>query len=257
MPRLVISLGAQARNLLAGQPDAAGGLDQAGDGVAQRGLAHAVAPDDGEHAALDREGHALQRVRAAVVDVEAIDHQDRAARLARRHQRIARTTAASVLAPHVDRLHLRVVLDLARACRSSARGRCASRSRARPRLSAMSRSCSISTKLMCAGSEFSSATSSRRSAGDSPAAGSSNRIRRGAPASAMPISSWRCWPCDEARHRLVGDVREAHALEQVVGGHRRMRGSRARARSEKRPLATPRTARNRLSRTAQCAEQQR
>ena len=28
------------------------------------------------------------------------------------------------------------------------------------------------------------------------AAGSSNRIRRGAPASAMPISSCRCWPCD-------------------------------------------------------------
>jgi hypothetical protein len=48
---------------------------------------------------------------------------------------------------------------------------------------------------MCAGSDVSSATSSRRSAGDRPAAGSSNRISRGAPASAMPISSWRCCPC--------------------------------------------------------------
>ena len=56
---------------------------QPGDRVAQRGLAHAVAADDAEHAALQREAHALQRVRAAVVDVEAFDDQNGAGRLRR------------------------------------------------------------------------------------------------------------------------------------------------------------------------------
>jgi hypothetical protein len=71
----------QPEDLLAGEPHAAargaGGLDEAGDRVAERGLAHAVAADDGEHAVIEREGDALQRVRAAVVDVEASDLEDR------------------------------------------------------------------------------------------------------------------------------------------------------------------------------------
>ena len=46
----------QAEDLLAEQPDAAGGRHQAGDGVAQRRLAHAVAADDAEHAAVDASG---------------------------------------------------------------------------------------------------------------------------------------------------------------------------------------------------------
>jgi hypothetical protein len=74
-------IGRQAEDLFAGELDAAGGAHQPGDGVAQRGLAHAVAADDGQHAVLDRECHALQRVRAPVVDVEALDPQDRAAHL--------------------------------------------------------------------------------------------------------------------------------------------------------------------------------
>jgi hypothetical protein len=46
---------------------------QTHDRLAQRGLAHAVAADDGEHAALQGEVDALERVRVAVVDVEAAD----------------------------------------------------------------------------------------------------------------------------------------------------------------------------------------
>jgi hypothetical protein len=77
MPRCVIWCGAQAQDL-ARQPDAAGGRHQAGDRVAQRGLAHAVAADDAQHAVVERQAHALQRVGAAVVDVQALDHQQRA-----------------------------------------------------------------------------------------------------------------------------------------------------------------------------------
>src|SRR6267142_1534384 len=46
--------------------------------------------------------------------------------------------------------------------------------------SATSRSCSMMMKLMWVGRASSSATSSRRSAGERPAAGSSNRMKRGA-----------------------------------------------------------------------------
>ena len=82
-------------------------------------------------------------------------------------------------------------------------------------------------KPMCSGSAASSATSSRRSPGDRPAAGSSNRMSRGAPASAMPISSWRCWPCDRLDTRLLRHGLQAHALEQLVGRQaRRVRGAR-------------------------------
>ena len=70
---------AQARDLgrravgdgVAGEHDAAGGdRHQPHDGVAQRGLAHAVAPDHRQDAALQAKIDALQGVRGAVVDVE-------------------------------------------------------------------------------------------------------------------------------------------------------------------------------------------
>jgi hypothetical protein len=73
----------QAEDLLAREPDAAARRHQAGDGVAQRGLAHAVAPDDAEHAALQREAHSLQRMGAAVEDVERLDAQRRRGRAVR------------------------------------------------------------------------------------------------------------------------------------------------------------------------------
>ena len=59
-------------DVLAGEPHrAAGGAHEAHDRLAQGGLAHAVAADDREHAGGQRQIDALQRVRAAVVDVEA------------------------------------------------------------------------------------------------------------------------------------------------------------------------------------------
>jgi hypothetical protein len=70
----------QAEDLFAGQLDAAAGTHEPGDRVAQRGLAHAVAADDAEHAAFDREAHTLQRVGMSVVDVQSFDDQHRPAR---------------------------------------------------------------------------------------------------------------------------------------------------------------------------------
>jgi hypothetical protein len=67
-----------AQQFLAMQLDTAGGRHQPGDGIAQRGLAHAVAADDAEHAMLDGQLHTLQRMRSAVVHVQAFDDQDRA-----------------------------------------------------------------------------------------------------------------------------------------------------------------------------------
>ncbi len=49
------------------------------DRVAQRRLAHAVAADDRQHAALQRQRHALQRVRLAVIDLQVLHLQDRLA----------------------------------------------------------------------------------------------------------------------------------------------------------------------------------
>ena len=94
---------------------------------------------------------------------------------------------------------------------------------------AISRSCSMMMKSMCSGSARSSATSSRRSAGERPAAGSSNRIRRGAPASAMPISSCRCWPCDRLdTSRRATDCRRTRSSSSSVAIARGMRRARRR-----------------------------
>ena len=73
---------AEARDLRRAQPGgflaadanrAAACPHEAHDGLAQRGLAHAVAADHREHAAVEREVDALQRMRMPVIDVEALD----------------------------------------------------------------------------------------------------------------------------------------------------------------------------------------
>jgi hypothetical protein len=66
-----------AEDLLARELHAAGGGHEARDRVAQRRLAHAVATDDRRHAAFERERHALQGVRAAIVHVQVVDGEDR------------------------------------------------------------------------------------------------------------------------------------------------------------------------------------
>ena len=83
-------------------------------------------PTTAVHAALDREADALQRMGAAVVDVETVDDEHRARSTAPSRARVAVATGHQCLAPHVDRLHLGVVLDLGRAAGAAARGRCAS-----------------------------------------------------------------------------------------------------------------------------------
>ena len=55
---------------------AAGDRREADDRFAQRGLAHAVAADEREDAVLELQVDALQRVAAAVIDVEAFDLQE-------------------------------------------------------------------------------------------------------------------------------------------------------------------------------------
>ena len=65
--------GRLAENLEPGKPHTAACRHQAGNRVAQRRLAHAVAADDGEHARIKRQRDALQRMRVAIVDVEADD----------------------------------------------------------------------------------------------------------------------------------------------------------------------------------------
>src|ERR1700722_17789975 len=44
---------------------------QAGNGIAQRAFAHAVAANDGQHAAAELDGHTLNSVAFAVIDVKA------------------------------------------------------------------------------------------------------------------------------------------------------------------------------------------
>ena len=76
-PPLGDGVGRQAQDVLAGQPHAARGGDQPGDGVAERGLAHPVAPDHRDDPVVERQRHLLQGVGAAVVDVEPLHLEDR------------------------------------------------------------------------------------------------------------------------------------------------------------------------------------
>src|SRR5258708_1796130 len=65
-----------AEELLAAEPDRAGrGSEHAHDGLAQRRLAHAVAPDDRNRSFIDGERYILQDVSTSVERVEAADLQ--------------------------------------------------------------------------------------------------------------------------------------------------------------------------------------
>src|SRR5688572_22753259 len=66
----------QAEDLLAVELHAAARRYEPCDGVAQRGLAHAVSANDCDDAFLEGERNALQRVRAAVEDVEVLNFED-------------------------------------------------------------------------------------------------------------------------------------------------------------------------------------
>ena len=69
---------AEAGDVLAANANrAAARPQQAHDGLAQRGLAHAVAADHREHAGVQRQVDALQGMRMAVIDVEAPDFEGR------------------------------------------------------------------------------------------------------------------------------------------------------------------------------------
>lgn len=66
---------------LAGQPHpAAPGWDEAHDGLAERGLAHAVAPDDGERFGRGRQRNAAQHMTGAMEDVQVLDLEERSGR---------------------------------------------------------------------------------------------------------------------------------------------------------------------------------
>ena len=218
-----------------------------GDRVAERGLAHAVAADHGEHAVLERERHVLQRVRVAVVDVEARRSRGSGPSCAAGGR--ARTSAMSVRA---------------RPCRSPAPRR---RSRSPPGVpclstrplcitvtrsttrSAMSRSCSIRTKPMCARQRAEQRHQLAALGGREPGRRlvEQDQPRRAGERHAdleLALLAVR-----ERGHRLVGDVRRA---ARARAGRRPPRATCCDARGRKklkRPRATPRTARKRLSRT--------
>ena len=71
------AVGLPAGDVLVRQADAAGGgADQADQGLHQRGLAGAVAAEQGEDlAGGDRQGDAVQDAGGAVAGVEVLDHQ--------------------------------------------------------------------------------------------------------------------------------------------------------------------------------------
>src|SRR6185312_6783853 len=75
----------QRGNLAAIDADRAGaGALQAGDGVAKRRLAHAVAADDRQDTAFERQRDALEGMAFAVIDLQVVDAQDGLARFAGR-----------------------------------------------------------------------------------------------------------------------------------------------------------------------------
>src|SRR4029453_16844505 len=71
---------------------------------------------------------------------------------------------------------------------------------------------------MWGGSAPSSATSSRRSAGDSPAAGWRKGVRRRPPRQCHADPELALLAVGERGHRLVGHRPEAHAVEEIPGG---------------------------------------
>ena len=79
----------QRQQVLAAHADrTAGRAHQSHDRLAERGLAHAVAADNGKHAGVEGQVDALQRVRAAVIDVEASDLEDRGGAAGISHARL-------------------------------------------------------------------------------------------------------------------------------------------------------------------------
>jgi hypothetical protein len=68
----------KSQDLLAGEPHTTRRGDEARDRIAQRRLAHAVSAHHRRDPPIEAEGHLLQRVRPAVVDVELLDGEDRA-----------------------------------------------------------------------------------------------------------------------------------------------------------------------------------
>ena len=133
---------------------------------------------------VKRQIDALQRVRAAVVDVEAAHFEDRP----------VRSAAQPCPPPRYKLLHLGVGLDLLRLAfledAAVVHHRHALDHAQRDVHVVLDDDIADVRRQRGRGSRSTRAAPSATS----PAAGSSNRMKRGAPASASAISSWRCWP---------------------------------------------------------------
>ncbi len=86
----------------------------------------------------------------------------------------------------------------------------------------------MSTKLMCSGSERSSATSSRRSAGDRPGGGLVEQDQTRRAGQRHADLQLALLAMSQVAHQFAGQMVHAHAVQDVVGGPlRRMRRSGA------------------------------
>ena len=165
---------------------------------------------------VQREAHALQRVGAAVVDVEALDDEHRRrARFGRRARcRLERQAISACLPCRSPAPAASFSISAGVPVRST-RPLCITVTRSTTR-SAMSRSCSIRTKLMCAGSEREQrdqlAPLGRRQAGGRLVEQDQAR-RAGQRHADLELALLAVRQVGDA---LVGDVAEAGALEQVV-----------------------------------------
>ena len=152
------------------------------DRLAERRLAHAVAPDDRDRLVAHLERDVLERLRAAVERGEALDGE----------QRCLRHPAG---APCPDRGRGRAgsrgspPACLRRSCCPSCIIVTYSATR-----SATSMSCSIRMSVIERSRPSSRSVSATRSPRERPDAGSSSIISFGFPARAIPTSSWRCSP---------------------------------------------------------------
>src|SRR4029079_1155935 len=196
VPRDLVRLAAD--ELLALEADRALGMRRrdAHDRVAERRLAHPVAPHDRERAALHGEAQVVEDPRFAVERVEARDLEHRRRRggsdgggcgLAHRRPRYRSWTVwLARISSGVPSTITRPSCIIVTLCAT---------------LSAMSMSCSMRIRVIEGSRPRSSSVSSTRSPRERPEAASSSISIGGCAASAIAIATCRCSPCDRSPTR--------------------------------------------------------
>ena len=213
-------IGRQAEDLVAGEADAAArGGHQPHDRVAERRLAHAVAADHRQHAAVEASatrpaahGHGRSRHADRSISIAGAAVPARAGVVShggRRPDRCACTSGSSSISAGVPCLKMAAVVHHRDPVDDAQRD-----------VEVMLDDDEADVRGSASQQRDQLAPLGRRQPGGRLV----EQDQRGAPASAMPISSWRCWPCESSATSCSSAICEMHARSsEVMGAAQRRR----------------------------------